>query len=269
RADQAADVTSKIVEAVRLSKTTFAEFTSSLHNVAPTAAAVGDSLNDLLATMGMLTKSGMHADQASDNLNHALSSLGTIQPKQREMLAAIGLDPRQIPQDIKSMGYIGTAQEIRSAVDRRLGPNGNVILDAFENNPASQALEHEEYGKLSPSERAVADRIMQGQLSQKEFRKSRGGLGVTEARIVDQWLNTHENNQGFNRVLKSLNTDQLDVMQALQTAVGGQDNARTMLQVTDQNNPEAVKHRQEIADAHADPNGDVMEYKRSQENFNA
>ncbi|MDV3219752.1 hypothetical protein LE977_25675, partial [Mycobacterium avium] len=41
------------------------------------------------------------------------------------------------------------------------------------------------------------------------------------------------------------------------------------LQVTDQNNPEAVKHRQEIADAHADPNGDVMEYKRSQENFNA
>ncbi|WP_244275073.1 phage tail tape measure protein [Mycobacterium europaeum] len=268
-ADQAANVTSKMIEAVRLSKTTFAEFTGALHNVEPTAAAVGESLNDLLATLGMLTRSGMHADQASDNLNHALSSLGNIQPKQREMLAAIGLDPREIPQNIRSKGYIGTAQEIRSAVDRRLGPNGNVILDAFENNPASQALEHEQYGKLSPSEKAVADRIMQGQLSQKEFRKSRGGLGVTEARIVDQWLNTHENNQGFNRVLKSLNTDQLGVMQALQTAVGGQDNARTMLQVTDQNNPDAVKHRQEIADAHADPNGDVMEYKRSQQNFNA
>lgn len=269
RADQAADVTSKMVEAVRLSKTTFAEFTSALHNVEPTAASVGDSLNDLLATMGMLTKSGMHPDQASQNLNHALSSLGNIQPKQREMLAAIGLDPRQIPNDIKTIGYIGTAQEIRSAVDRRLGPNGNVILDAFENNPASQALEREQYGRLSPAEQGVADRIMQGQLSQKEFRKSRGGLGVTEAKIVDQWLNTHENNQGFNRVLKSLNTDQLGQLQALQTAVGGQDNARTMLQVTDQNNPEAVKHRQEIADAHADPNGDIMEYKRSQQNFNA
>lgn len=269
KADQAANVTSKLIEAVRLSKTTFSDFTGSLHNVLPTAAAVGDSLNDLLATMGMLTKSGMHADQASDNLNHALSSLGTIQPKQREMLAAIGLDPRLIPNDIKRKGYIGTAQEIRSAVDRRLGPNGNVILDAFENNPASQALEREEYGRLSPAEKGVADRITGGQLSYKDFRKSRGGLGFTEAKIVDQWVQTHENNQGFNRVLKSLNTDQLGVMQALQTAVGGQDNARTMLQVTDQNNSMAVKHRQEIADARADPNGDVMEYKRSQQNFNA
>lgn len=268
-ANQAADVTSKIAEAARLGKTTFSEFTASLHNVEPTAAAVGESLNDLLSTLGMLTQSGMHPDQASQNLNHALSSLGNIQPKQREMLAAIGLDPRQIPEDIKSKGYIGTAQEIRAAVDRRIGPNGNVILDAFENNPASQALEHEQYGNLSPAEKAVADRIMSGQLSQKDFRKSRGGLGVTEAKIVDQWMQTHENNQGFNRVLKSLNTDQLGVMQALQTAVGGQDNARTLLQVTDQNNPDAVQHRQEIADAHADPNGDILEWKRSQQNFNA
>lgn len=268
-ADQAANVTSKMIEAVRLGKTTFADFTGALHNVEPTAQSVGENLNDLLATLGMLTQSGMHADQASQNLNHALSSLGNIQPKQREMLAAIGLDPRQIPQDIRSKGYIGTAQEIRGAVDRRLGPNGNVILDAFENNPASQALEHEQYGQLSPSEKAVADRIMQGQLSQKEFRKSRGGLGVTEAKIVDQWMQTHENNQGFNRVLKSLNTDQLGVMQALQTAVGGQDNARTLLQVTDQNNPEAVKHREEIANAQADPSGNVMEFTRSQQNFNA
>lgn len=268
-ADQAATVTSKMIEAVRLGKTTFADFTGALHNVEPTASAVGESLSDLLSVMGMLTQSGMHADQASQNLNHALSSLGTIQPKQREMLAALGLDPRQIPQDIRSKGYIGTAQEIRGAVDRRLGPDGNVILDAFENNPASQAWEKEQYGKLSPSEQAVADRIMQGQLSQKEFRKSRGGLGVTEARIVDQWLTTHENNQGFDRVLKSLNTDQLGQLQALQTAVGGQDNARTLLQVTDQNNPEAVQHRQQIANAQADPSGNVMEFQRSQENFNA
>lgn len=269
KADQAADATSKVIEAARLGKTTFSEFTGALHNVEPTAAAVGESLDDLLATLGMLTQSGMHPDQASQNLNHALSSLGNIQPKQREMLAAVGLDPRQIPQDIRSKGYIGTAQEIRGAVDRRLGPNGNVILDAFENNPASQALEHEQYGRLNASEKAVADRIMNGQLSYKEFRKSRGGLGYTEAKIVDAWAATHENNQGFNRVLKSLNTDQLGVMQALQTAVGGQDNARTLLQVTDQNNPEALQHREEIAAAHADSNGDVLEWNRSQQNFNA
>lgn len=269
KADQAANVTSKMMEAVRLSKTTFAEFTSALHNVEPTAAGVGESLSDLLATLGMLTKSGMHADQASDNLNHALSSLGNIQPKQREMLAAVGLDPRQIPQDIRSKGYIGTAQEIRGAVDRRLGPNGNVILDAFENNPASQALEHEQYGRLSPAERAVADRVMRGQISAKDVYRERAGLGPTEFKILQTWLTTHVNNQGFNRVLKSLNTDQLGVMQALQTAVGGQDNARTLLQVTDQNNPEALQHREEIAAAHADSNGDVLEWNRSQQNFNA
>lgn len=269
KADQAANVTSKMMEAVRLSKTTFAEFTGALHNVEPTAAGVGESLSDLLATLGMLTKSGMHADQASDNLNHALSSLGNIQPKQREMLAAIGLDPRDIPKDLRSRGYIGTAQEIRGAVDRRLGPNGNVILDAFENNPASQALEHEQYDQLSPTEKAVADRVMSGQISAKDVYRERAGLGPTEFKILQTWLTTHENNQGFNRVLKSLNTDQLGVMQALQTAVGGQDNARTLLQVTDQNNPDAVKHREEIAAAHADSNGDVLEWKRSQQNFNA
>lgn len=268
-ADQAANVTSKMIEAVRLGKTTFADFTGALHNVEPTASAVGESLQDLLATLSMMTQSGMHADQASDNLNHALSSLGTIQPKQREMLAALGLDPRQIPNDVRTKGYIGTAQEIRTAVDRRLGPDGNVVLDAWENNPASQALEKEQYGRLSPTERAVADRITSGQLSQKDFRKSRGGLGVTESKIVDAWLQTHERNQGFNRVLTGLNTDQLGQLQALQTAVGGQDNARTLLQVTDQNNAEALQHRQEIANAQADPSGNVMEFQRSQQNFNA
>lgn len=268
-ADQAATVTSKMIEAVRLGKTTFADFTGALHNVEPTASKVGESLEDLLSTLGMLTQSGMHADQASDNLNHALSSLGNIQPKQREMMAAIGLDPRQVPNDLRSKGYISTAQEIRGAVDRRLGPNGNVILDAFENNPASQALEHEQYSKLSAAEKSVADRVMSGQISAKDVYRERAGLGPTEFKILQTWLQTHTNNQGFNRVLKSLNTDQLGVMQALQTAVGGQDNARTLLQVTDQNNPEAVKHRQQIADAKADPNGNVMEFTRSQQNFNA
>ncbi|WP_374023921.1 phage tail tape measure protein [Mycobacterium sp. HNNTM2301] len=268
-ADRAADVTSKMMQAVRDAKTTFSEFVGALHNVEPTANAAGESIDDLFASMAMLTKSGMHPDQASQNLNHAINTLSGPKPGQSEMFAALGLDPRKIPNDIKSLGFIGTAQEIRSAVDRRIGPNGNVILDAFENNPASQALEQEQYGKLSPAEQAVADRIMQGQLSQKEFRKSRGGLGVTEAKIVDAWLNTHENNQGFNRVLKSLNTDQMGVLQALTKAVGGQDAARTVLQVTDQNNPEALQHRQEIADAHADRNGDVMEFRRSQQNFNA
>lgn len=266
---QATDVTSKLVEAVGKSGTNFTAFTGALHNVLATAAAAKEPLDDLLATMALMTKSGMHPDQASDNLNHALSSLSKIGPQQREMISALGLDPRNISGQLATQGYIPTVQTIRSAVDQRLGPNGNVILSAFENNPASQALEQEEYGKLSPNERSVADRIKSGQLSKAEFRKTSGGLGVTEAKVVDAYLSTHERNQGFNRVLTSLNTDQMSALQALQTALGGQDNARTALQVTDQNNPLAMQARKDIEDAKADPSGNVKGFDTAQQNFNA
>ncbi|OBG71326.1 MULTISPECIES: phage tail tape measure protein [unclassified Mycobacterium] len=268
-ADQAANVTSKLIEAVRLGKTTFADFTGALHSVEPTAAAVGESLQDLLATLSMLTRSGMGADQAGQNLNFALNALQRIGPKQAEGMAAIGVDPREVPQMLRSRGYIPTVQAIRSAVDQRLGPNGEVILGAWENNPASQGLERRQYEGLSPAERAVADRITSGQLSQADFRRSRGGLGVTEARIVDQWMQTHERNQGFNRVLSGLHTDQLSELQALSNALGGDVATRTALQVTDRNNGEAMRDRQDIANAQADPSGNVMEFQRSQQNFNA
>ena len=70
--DQAAITASKLNTGVGLASTNLEGLTGALHSVAPTAAALGISLDSLIGSLAQITRSGMGVDQAADNMNHAM-----------------------------------------------------------------------------------------------------------------------------------------------------------------------------------------------------
>ena len=69
---QAANVSDKMFTAVKLGKTNFAEISASISQVAPLAASFGVSIDDVLAALATLTKSGTPTAQAMTQIRSAI-----------------------------------------------------------------------------------------------------------------------------------------------------------------------------------------------------
>jgi TP901 family phage tail tape measure protein len=72
----AADASDFLFTTVKLGKTTMAELNSSLAQVAPIASAIGVGLDEVGASVAVLTANGMSTSQAATGLKAALSELG-------------------------------------------------------------------------------------------------------------------------------------------------------------------------------------------------
>jgi TP901 family phage tail tape measure protein len=267
--EQAADVTSKLNAAVALSKVPLTDFAGALHNVEPVAAAVGESVGDLYASLAQLTQSGMGADQASQNLTHAITSL--IKPSQQAIveMAQMGIDYRQIQTDFSSKGLIDTSQELYQAVQSKLDPAGRVMLDTWYKSQAASDSANQMMQAMPPNVRAVAEAIDNGTLSYAEFRKTRGGLGVEQANEIEQWKHIEDALDGFNNSLKSGKGDWQTQIQALALMVGGQDNLRTILQLSGPNYQQAADAAKKLGAEHADAAGNTQGLTESQQGLNA
>ncbi|WP_260737039.1 phage tail tape measure protein [Mycobacterium sp. SMC-2] len=267
--EQAADITSKLNVAIGLSKVSAQDFTGALHNVEPTAAGAGESINDLYASLAMLTQSGMGADQATQNLTHTITSLSRPTKQMRDEMAALGIDSRDIQAHFGDRGLVGTANVLYQAVQSKLGPSGKVMLDTWFKSQQVSDSANQMMAAMPPNVRAVAEAIDNGTLSYKEFRKTRGGLGAEQANEIEQWKKLEDQLNGFNQSLKSGQGDWQTQIQALALLVGGQDNLRTVLQLVGENGPKAADAVNQVAGATADADGKTKGFTESQTTYNA
>lgn len=267
--EQAANVTSKLNVAVGLSKVSLQDFAGALHNVEPVAAGVGESVNDLYASLAMLTQSGMGADQATQNMTHAITSLAKPTQQMSQEMGQLGLDARDIQEHFGERGLIGTANLLYDTIQSKLGPSGMVTLDAWFKSKQVADSANEMFSKLPAQAQAVATAIQNNAEAYKQFRKDRGGLSVEEANLVEQWWNQEKALTGFNNQLKSGKGDVQSMIQALALMVGGQDNLRTVLQLVGENGPKAAAAVKEVSQAQADGAGNTKGFTESQETYNA
>lgn len=267
--EQAANVTSKLNVAVGLSKVSLEDFAGAVHNVEPVAAGVGESVDDLYASLAMLTQSGMGADQATQNMTHAITSLAKPTQQMSQEMGQLGLDGRDIQEHFGERGLIGTANLLYDTIQSKLGPSGMVTLDAWFKSKQVADSANEMFSKLPAQAQAVATAIQNNAEAYKQFRKDRGGLSVEEANLVEQWWNQEKALTGFNNQLKSGKGDVQSMIQALARMVGGQDNLRTVLQLVGENGPKAAAAVKEISQAQADGAGNTKGFTESQETYNA
>jgi phage-related protein len=268
-ADQAANVTSKIVEAVSQGKTTFGAFAESLHSVQPIAAAAHISINDLYASLAQMTASGMSADQATQNMADAIRHLQNPTSQMRDELAQLGIDSRDIQEHLGQRGLAGSMDLISRTILEKMGPSGKVMLDALNQSKVAADDATKMLGNLPPAARQVADAVNNGSMSLGDYRKALKALPEDQANLLNQWRNLHDRASGFSSILKAGGNDVQTYTAALAKATGDASSLNVALQLTGENSAKTAEDVKKITDAAANADGSVKGWHETQATFNA
>ncbi len=111
---EAAKVSDVFFAAVKAGKTTFPEIARSLGEVAPFAAEAGVKLDELLAAMAYLTKSGLSTSEAFTGLKYVLQGITNPTSEAGKMFDKLGV---QIDGNtLRQKGLLGTLKELILAV---------------------------------------------------------------------------------------------------------------------------------------------------------
>lgn len=191
-AKDAAQVTTTLITAVSQGKTTFGELTGALHSVLPQASAAGISLADITAALASMTVHGMSADQASQNLAHAISHLQKITGPQARELALLGIDAQELSAKLGERGLTGTLHVIDEAILKSMGGSKQVILEM------QTALRG-----LPPDVQALGRAVIDGSMSLGDFSKASKGLSVEQAGLAHQFATLMTNTHGLGQNQKT------------------------------------------------------------------
>lgn len=117
---------------VKLGKTTMGELNSSLSSVAPTAAAVGVGLDEVGASLAVLTAGGMPTAQAATAMNAALAELAKTGTKASDAFAEMN-DGQTFDEFIKAGGSLEEAMVM-------IAESGEPVLDMFGSVDAAKGV---------------------------------------------------------------------------------------------------------------------------------
>src|SRR5581483_10172289 len=119
----ATHVTDLLVNAVTQGKVAAADFAGSIGRVLPVAAAFGVSLEEVLASMATMTRTGMSADEAATALRQTFINLEKPGAEATKVLKEIGLSASALQAEIKDRGLLNTLQDLM----QRTGGNVDAI----------------------------------------------------------------------------------------------------------------------------------------------
>jgi TP901 family phage tail tape measure protein len=122
-ASQAALITSQLVTAVSRGRTTFENFSASLGNVLPIAAAAGVKLQDVTAVMAAMTNQGVTAQRASQNVARAIQSLESPSGTMKKEFEALGITTQQVTTTLGTKGLQATL-ELLDRTAQKAGKEG-------------------------------------------------------------------------------------------------------------------------------------------------
>lgn len=130
-ADQAANVTSQMVKAVSFGKITFDQFSGSLANVLPTAAAVNLKFSDVAAVLATMTSHGMTAMRSSQNITNAIISLEKPTAVMTKEMGLFGITSADVNKKLSTTGLAGTMQWLSKVAQDGAGKVGQTYVGAL------------------------------------------------------------------------------------------------------------------------------------------
>jgi TP901 family phage tail tape measure protein len=117
-AEDAASISDKLFATVKRGKTTFPELAQSLGRVTSTASIAGLGLNELLATVATLTRSGIQTTEAVTSINGVLRAFLSPQDDAIEAAKEFGLELSS--NTLKTVGFLGSIQKLNGATAEQL-----------------------------------------------------------------------------------------------------------------------------------------------------
>lgn len=267
-AQQAADVTSKLVTAVSLGKTNFEELSGAMSSVAPIAAAAHIPLQDLLGSLSEMTAHGVSADQAAQNLANTIRSLSNPTSIMTEELGQVGIRSDELSANLGKTGVSGALIQVSEAILAHMGPSGTVLLNTFNQSKIAAEDANRMFQGLPPNLQKLAKGMQDGTVSQHEWTQGLKSVDPIQANLLKQWLTATKHADGFSQALKSGSTASQDYTQALAKATGNSTSMNVALMLTGENAAATKDAVSKIAEATDAAGGNVAGWSDIQGTFN-
>lgn len=267
-ADQAANVTSKLVAAVGAGKTNFNDFTGALHSVLPLASAAHISLDDIAGSMASMTIHGVSAQQAAENMADAIRHLqNPTQPMITE-LAQLGLTSNDVSDSLSSKGLSGTMEMLSETILNKMGPSGKVLLNAL-NTSKDAAKDANDMIKAMPASlQSLATKFQDGKISLADYRDQLKALPTDQAQLMQQFASLQNRASGFSNTIKAGGPDAQTYAAALQKATGDASSLNVALQITGENSAYTASAIKAVSGATAEAGNNVKGWSEIQGNMN-
>ncbi|KLO31581.1 hypothetical protein ABW16_01730 [Mycolicibacter heraklionensis] len=256
KASDAASVGSQIVTGAGAAKVPLGEFAGAMHIVEPVASSMGIGAPQWMAMVAQMTQSGMHADNAGQDVLHLIQKIQAPTNQMRAEWGALGLDPMQVKTQF-SADPLGTIQKLADAITAHTDKNGMVNIDANYQNAQVQQSIQQMLAAMNPEQRKVADEIRSGELTFKQYRKSRGDIDDDDVKKVEQFNTLFQQSRGFSQLLASGQGSQQTRQQAIQALIGDQVSGQAFQQLTGEANASAQRTAASIAGSKPDDKGNV------------
>lgn len=267
-ANQAANVTSMLVEAVSRGKTTFPLFANSLHSVLSIASAAHVPLSDILADVSAMTVHGVSAEQATVDLAHGIQKMQNPTSIMTSELAQVGIKSSDLMGMLGKKGLAGTLQTISNAFYKN-SKDGKLLISAFNNNKLEAEDATKAYSAMPAALQKVADSYLSGGMSMAAYRLNLQEMGGPQANLVKQYVAMANKAHGFSQILKSGQNPMQSYSQYLQKATGDSVTYTDALMLTGENTKYVNDANKAIAKSAADAHGNVMGWGDYQKTFNA
>lgn len=256
-ADQAATVTSKLVAATSQGKMTFEELASSLSAILPVASANHVSLNDILGDLASMTVHGMTAQQATQNLADAIRHMTDNNGPAQKELAALGLNATEVAKNLGEKGLSGTINDISNRIQSQMGPDGMVVLNLTN-----------AFKGLAPPVQNLAQHVLDGSMSLKDFTASAKALDVVDAKQAQSFATLAGSMHGIGTEAKSGSEVYQTYAGAMKKAMGDATGLNVALMIGGENAGVTANAIKVVSGATADASGNVKGFAEIQQEFN-
>lgn len=268
KAGDAATVTSQLVETVSRGKTNMEDLAGSLHSVLPGAEAAHLGLGQVLGAMATMTGEGIAADQASENLNHAILSLQNPTQVQTKAMAAMGLSSVDVAKNLGKKGLTGTYETLSAAITKHMGPAGLVVQNTMNQSKLAAQSADEMYKRLPASVQSVAKSYLAGTITQKEWTNAVKAMTPEQANLAKQWAESQNRAHGFADALKSGQGPFGTYAAELSKMTGGQTGLQVALHLTGSHMTTFKDNVKAVSGTTAEAGGNVKGYAAMQKTLN-
>jgi hypothetical protein len=263
-----AQAMSMLTATVSTGKTNMEALAGSLHSVMPAAASAGISLKELLGAVGTMTGEGISADQATQNLNNAISSLMSPSQVAQKEMAQMGLSFIDVSQKLGQRGLTGTFQMLSDAVTQHMGKDGLVIQSAMNESKIAAQSAKEELAQMPPAMRKMGQSFLDNQITQKQWTASLKGLPVETANLGKQFAVTAKHAHGFSDLLKGGSGVAQTYNAAMEKMTGGMTGLQVALHLTGDHMGSFKSNVDIIGKATSEAHGHVRGWADTQKGFN-
>ncbi|MDQ2727579.1 MAG: phage tail tape measure protein [Actinomycetota bacterium] len=264
---QAANIMSKMVAAVGQGKMSLQDFSGSIHSVLPNATALGISLDQVAGAVATMTAQGISADQATQNLNHAIVALANPTAVMTKSMANYGVSAAQIQADLGKQGLTGTYTELSRAILQHMGPAGTTLLNSFNTSKIAAEDAGKMFAGLGPQAQGMAKAYTAGSLSLGDYRKALRALPGPQASLAMQWMTMQNQSQGFNSQLRAGKPAAQTFAGAMASMTGGLTGLQVGLHLTGGHMADFVSAVAAVSAAQKNGQGNVEGWSKVQQNL--